>query len=132
MLQIEHSLSMATTGYTPWVPVGRLAALSIGTYCGDVNDPVGVLTYEGSNDFSVIEAELRAGISSANSAAKAVTLTVSVSGSAWSNGYDGVGAKNSVVFANPATAYARVKYTRTSGGAADTLTVLWCGRQAYG
>lgn len=121
-----HQLSMAATAWTPWVDLRRNSVGSIVTECGDVNDPVGVLSLEASNDVLTVEAELRAGTLPASTAAKFATLTIGVAGNAWATAYDGVGIKFSfaapVVFAH---AFARVKYLRTSGGAGDTLTVRW-------
>lgn len=126
---------MAATGYTPWVDMRRLVTLHVQTDCGDVNDPVGVVTVEISNDVATIEKEQANGTTPANSAAVKVTgLTASNVGTNWATGFDGVGAKAATASSAVVhlAAFARVKYTRTSGGAGDTLYVRWCGKVGYG
>jgi hypothetical protein len=133
-LYTVHNLSMAATAYTPWVDVRRLAQVSIQTDCGDVNDPVGVVTLESTNDIATVEKEQNNGTTPANSAAAKLTLaTASSSGTNWATGFDGVGAKSAVLISTtvPSVPFVRVKYTRTSGGAADTLVVRWFGQLRY-
>lgn len=134
MLNTVHNLSMAATAYTPWVDARRLSVLSVQTDCGDVNDPVGVITLEGTNDVATVTKEQNDGTTPANSAAAKLTLiTAALVGDLWASGYNGVGAKSSLAFstANVAMAFVRVKYTRTSGGAADTLVCRWLGKFGY-
>ena len=134
MIQTNFQLSMAATAYTPWIDVRTLLGLSIQTDCGDVNDPVGVITLEASNDIPTVLQEKENGTTPANSAAAKVAsaITAATAGTAWTTGYDGVGAKASIYGAAAAStgsfAFVRLKYLRTSGGAGDTLNVRVFGK----
>jgi hypothetical protein len=135
MFQCVQTLTMSATGYTAWVDVRRLTSLSVQTNCGDVNDPVGVITLEGTNDVATVLAEKENGTTPANSAAAALTANSASSvGDAWATAYNGVGAKVSALLATTTAvqfAFVRIKYTRTSGGAGDTLTVRYAGKVGF-
>lgn len=125
MANVLHQLNMAATAITPWVDIRKYAAASIQTDCEDIASPVGVITIESSNDVATIEAELYAGTAPASTAAKLIATPVVPAGALWATGYDGVGSKASIGTPSVAFAFLRVKYTRTSGGAGDTLSVRW-------
>ena len=125
MANILHQLSMAASAATPWVDVRASATGSVFTDCEDISSPVGVITLEFSNDVATIEAEKAAGTPPLSTAAKLIANTTVPSGTAWTNGYDGNGAKSSGTTVTAAFAYARIRYARTGGGASDTLNVRW-------
>lgn len=132
-LRSHTSISLAATGYSPWIDLQGLDNIAIQLDCGDVASPVGVVTVEGSNDFDVIERERDIGTASASSAAIVIDITslVTVQGTAFATGFDGVGNKAAIarlVVSGTIPAFIRFKYTRTSGGAGDTLHFRAVGR----
>jgi hypothetical protein len=127
------ALSTAATVSSPWVDLRSVEFCSLQIDVSDVASPVGVVTVEFSNDFNTIENELAQQVTPANSAAVRVNVSaaVTVSGTALASGYDGAGAKASYVDLDDIAlpSYARVVYTRTSGGGAtDILNVRFQGR----
>lgn len=126
------AVDMSATGYSPWVRLNEcVGSATLQLSSTAVASPVGAITVEFSNDVNTITNEQAGNVASADSAAikSDVTGTLTVTGAALSNGYDGSGAKVSYM-ALPAAlpGFARVKYTRTSGGSGDTLSVRFCGR----
>jgi hypothetical protein len=116
---------MDATGWTKWVDARRLVALSAHTTCGAVNTPVGVITFEYSND-PQCAVEIGNGTLPANTTAKFASVTIAASGGdSWSAGYNGSGNKSSVGSASTSFGFIRLKYAKTSGGVGDTLSVAW-------
>lgn len=125
MMIADLQLSLAATVISRWIDIRTLTDVSLQLDCGDVASPVGAITVEFSND-RVCEYEIMTDVAPASSAAVVVdcTTALTVKGAALSNGYDGVGAKASFAsFPIGLPGYFRVKYTKTSGGATDTLHV---------
>lgn len=130
MIISDLSLSLAATVISRWIDIRTLYDVSLQLDCGDVASPVGVITVEFSND-KVCENEIATDVAPGSTAAVRVdaTAALTVKGSALADGYDGVGAKASFAsFPVGLPGYFRVKYTRTGGGATDTLRVRTVGR----
>lgn len=136
LIRTDINLSMAATVRSPWIDLRGVLDYSAMLSCGDLASPVGVITYDFSNDWVKIEAERAAGVDPANSTAIAVGMTAAlgagiVTGTVLATGYDGVGDKASYIrLGGPLgyPAYIRFVYTRTSGGATDILKINLIGR----
>lgn len=127
-------LSMAATVQSEWIDLRSSLDASLQVSCGDNSSPVGAITVEYSNDVNqILDEKYRGTLPSATAAARVdVTSALTVLGTALStSGYDGAGSKASFIDLDAIgmPAFVRVVYTRTSGGASDTLLVNVSGRE---
>lgn len=130
-LRTNLTIDMSATGASRWADLRNMRDVSLQVDCGAVASPVGVVTVEFSNDVETCEREIKTDVAPTSTTAVKVdcTAALTVRGTAFSNGFDGSGNKasfTSIPVGMPA--FARVKYTRTSGGSGDTLHVRFVGR----
>lgn len=122
-------LPLGATVASQWIDLrfSMVATLQVST--NSVSAPIGVITIEYSNDVGTIELERWGGQpnpATTNAAKVGVTAAATVLGTNLATGYDGTGGlKTSFVDLTKIGIphYVRVVYTRTSGGATDTLLV---------
>lgn len=128
ILRTIISLPLAATRASNWIDMRSCAFASLQLAATDLASPVGAVTIEYSNDIKQCEYELYniGDPTVASTAARVdVTAALTVLGTALAAGYDGSGNKVSFIKLDTigVPAYCRVVWTRTSGGATDTLLI---------
>lgn len=128
----EAAHALTATRYTNWVRCNQLNEVGFAIHTLGTGSPVGVFSFEGSNDGDQIDREYVAGVAPSASAAKKFAITggtvqgdsLSITGSSPSNSY--------VPFVGGIPRFLRVKFTYASGGSASSVPYIFTsGRGSF-